>query len=337
MTVEVLKSFSLKHHNTFGIDVKADKLVKVNHEDQLGVVMTQFDQMPWILGGGSNVLLTGDITSPVILNEIDGVEIESVGADHAIVRVGGGVVWHDLVMWAVANDLGGIENLALIPGKVGAAPIQNIGAYGVELKDVFRGLEAVELETGERLDLDPEDCAFGYRDSVFKRAWRNKLFIARVKLRLTKHEHNLNISYGAIQQTLERAEVEIPSIQDVAEAVIAIRSSKLPDPSELGNAGSFFKNPVVDQSLFESLKKSYPDIVSYPADDGVKVPAGWLIERCGWKGKREGNVGCYAKQALVIVNYGGASGSEIFDFAMKVRQSVKDNFGVEIEPEVNVI
>ena len=337
MKLEILKNHSLQAYNTFGIDAKAESFVKVQNEAQLDAALEHLNDMPWVLGGGSNVLLTSDVVVPVVSNEIGGIEVIAESEDYVDIRIGGGVVWHDLVMWAVERGLGGIENLALIPGKVGAAPIQNIGAYGVELKDVFRRLEAVNLESREKLEFEHADCAFGYRDSVFKRHLRGRICITRIILRLTRINHNLNTKYGAIADTLQANGVENPTIRDVADAVIAIRSSKLPDPAQLGNAGSFFKNPVVDRSVVDTIRTTHPDVVSYPAGERLKVPAGWLIERCGWKGKRVGNVGCYAKQALVIVNHGGATGQEIFDFAMQVRESVRKEFGIDLEPEVNVV
>ncbi|MDX1479510.1 MAG: UDP-N-acetylmuramate dehydrogenase, partial [Saprospiraceae bacterium] len=293
---------------------------------------------PFVLGGGSNLLLTRDIDQLVLLNEIGGIEVVRESSNFVDVRIGGGVVWHDFVQWAVDRQLGGVENLALIPGKVGAAPIQNIGAYGVELTSVFRGLEAMQLETRERAIFDHAQCRFGYRDSIFKRELKGKYCITTVTLRLSRAPHMIEDSYGAIRQTLQDQGIGQPGIAQIFEAVVAIRSSKLPDPAVLGNSGSFFKNPVVPEAQWRSIKHEWPDLVYYPDREGFyKIPAGWLIDQCGWKGKRIGNVGCYEKQALVIVNYGSASGQEVLDHAMRVRASVKERFGIELTPEVNIL
>jgi UDP-N-acetylmuramate dehydrogenase len=330
--------YSLQALNTFGIDAKASYYASANSIDELRELLAQAEGRPVrILGGGSNILLTHDIAGIVIHNNIQGITIKSENETHALVCVGGGVNWHQLVLWCLQHNLGGIENLSLIPGTVGAAPIQNIGAYGVEIKDVFRRLEAVSLEDGSLKVFKQDECRFGYRDSIFKREAAGKYFIAYVYLQLTKKDHRLNTSYGAIRDTLHENGIEEPTIHDVSEAVISIRSSKLPDPTKLGNAGSFFKNPEIPIAQLETLQQKYPRIVHFSGSDGlVKVPAGWLIEQCGWKGFREGPVGCYDKQALVLVNYGGASGRDVFGLAQRIINSVENQFGIRLTPEVNI-
>lgn len=330
---------SLKPFNTFGLDVKAEAFCQVSSLAELKQCLLEnpFEQFLF-LGGGSNVLLCKDYQGLVIRNSIKGIHVEHEDQDHVYLKVYSGEVWHDLVMHCVQKNLGGIENLSLIPGTVGAAPMQNIGAYGVELEKVFVELEALNLETLELVNFNREQCAFGYRESVFKRALKGQYFIYSVTLRLDKNP-SVNVEYGDIRQTLidKGIQPEMANIQDVSEAVIAIRSSKLPDPKVLGNSGSFFKNPVISVDQFETLKKSYPEIKGFANEQGIKVPAAWLIEHCGWKGKRVGETGSHAKQALVLVNYGNAKGEEIYQLAMDIIQSVKEKFGVHLEPEVNVI
>ncbi len=329
---------SLTPYNTFGIDVKAEYLVEVHSEEELIEALRLRVEPIFLLGGGSNLLLTKDIPGLVIVNRIAGKEILKTEKNTVFVKVGGGENWHNFVLWCLENDYGGIENLSLIPGTVGAAPIQNIGAYGVELKDVFHKLDAIHLESLEKKAFYYEDCQFGYRDSIFKKQLKGQYCITSVQLKLTYHQHQINTSYGAIQNQLKKMGVDNPGIRDISKAVVDIRSSKLPNPAELGNSGSFFKNPVISNSHFVTLKKQFPDIVSYPQIDGtVKVPAGWLIDRAGWKGKRKGDVASYHKQALVLVNYGQASGREILDFAQEITQSVKNTYGILLEPEVNII
>jgi UDP-N-acetylmuramate dehydrogenase len=289
-----------------------------------------------ILGGGSNLLLTQNLLGLTIKNEIDGIEIMLENEHEVLVKVGGGVVWHQFVLWAVANGLGGIENLSLIPGTVGASPIQNIGAYGVELKDVFHSLDAYDLGTGEPCTFHQEECQFGYRDSVFKRELKGKFFIVNVNFRLQKHPKT-NTAYGDIQRILQEWEIAKPTISDVSNAVIHIRQSKLPDPAVIGNAGSFFKNPELEPADFQRFKEKFPEAPNYPQADGrVKLPAGWLIEQAGWKGERIGDAGCHAKQALVLVNYGEAKGEEILALAEKIQASVLEKFGIALTPEVNI-
>lgn len=334
--MEFRQHFSLKKLNTFGLEAKAESLVAVKTVAELQQVLAENERPVHILGGGSNVLLTGDLPGLVIKNEIGGIGIVEEDAATALVAAGGGVVWHEWVQWCIGRGLGGIENLSLIPGTVGAAPIQNIGAYGVELKEVFERLEAVELATGEVKIFDHSDCQFGYRDSIFKRELRGQFFITQVFLRLSKSPQT-RTSYGDIQRTLAEWGIAQPTIADVGRAVTHIRQSKLPDPAEIGNAGSFFKNPEIAEGHFQKLKQQFPGIVSYPMPDGrVKVPAGWLIEQAGWKGKRFGDAGCHARQALVLVNYGNATGAEILALAKKIQASVAEKFGIDLSPEVNI-
>ncbi len=333
----IQKDFSLINSNTFGLPSVAERYVSVHEVLELQAALRHIDGPIRILGGGSNILLTGNLEGWVIKNEIGGIEVITTTEDEAIVAAGGGVVWHELVQWAIKNDLGGIENLSLVPGSVGAAPIQNIGAYGVELKDVFEELEAVNLATEKIQIFTGEQCEFGYRDSFFKRQGRGKFCIAKVKLRLTRHNHKLNLEYGAIRQILEGNGISEPSIRQVSEAVIHIRRSKLPDPAMIGNSGSFFKNPEVEVADFQRVKSSFPDVIHYDLPNGkVKMPAGWLIENAGWKGKRFGDAGVHVQQALVLVNYGNATGKEIRDLALRIQDSVFEKYGIRLEMEVNV-
>lgn len=328
---------SLQAYNTFGVNAFAEALIEIDSEEKLQEVIHSKPARPFfILGGGSNVLFRQDLNATVLLNRIQGMVLVEEDDETATIAVGGGENWHELVLWTLENNWGGLENLSLIPGTVGAAPIQNIGAYGVELKDSFMGLEAIELSTGEEQVFSAEDCQFGYRDSYFKREGKGKYFITRVYLSLSK-QTQVNTSYGAIQEVLQAADIVQPSIQDVSKAVIQIRSSKLPDPAVIGNCGSFFKNPELKLADFERLQAEYPQMPHYPAINKVKVPAGWLIEQCGWKGQKRGNVGCYEKQALVLVNLGGATGGEVWNLAQEIKTSVKEKFGVELDIEVNVI
>lgn len=336
--MQILENFSLAGFNSFGINAHAAFLIKVRSKKMLRAAIALQKKPLMILGGGSNILLTGDVSGLVLKNEIKGKKIVATGENTALVTAGGGENWHRFVLWTLKNNLGGVENLSLIPGTVGAAPIQNIGAYGVELKDVFEKLEAVDLKTGETQIFDKNDCRFGYRESIFKTALKGKFFITKVFFRLTTRRHFLHTGYGDIQNTLDQTGVKSPTIHDVSNAVIAIRTSKLPDPAKLGNAGSFFKNPEISTDFFEKLRAENPAMPFYPQPNNlVKIPAGWLIEQCGWKGKRVGNTGSHARQALVLVNYGGATGEEIWQLAQSIRSSVFEKFGIELTPEVNVI
>ncbi len=337
--MEFLLDYSLKDLNTFGIDQKAAYFTKINSVSDLRHAINKNDgKYPiFILGGGSNMLLTKDLPHLVVQNDIRGIEIIEESEEEVILSAGGGENWHEFVLWCVNRGYGGVENLSLIPGTVGASPIQNIGAYGVELKDVFVKLYAVELSTGDVQMFSHEDCQFAYRDSIFKNKLKEKYCITKVFFRLSK-KPILNLSYGAIQNILEAQQIKQPTIKDISNTVIAIRQSKLPDPAVLGNSGSFFKNPIIPQAKFEALRLTFPNIVSYELPDGqYKIPAGWLIEQCGWKGKRIGNAGAYAKQALVLVNYGGATGAEVWTLAKKIAASVKNKFGIELITEVNVL
>ena len=319
--------------------MKARAFAEVNSLAELKEVIAESpDEQFMFLGGGSNVLFCKDYEGLVIKNAIKGIHVVEEDETTVTLKVYSGELWHDLVMYCVERNWGGIENLSLIPGTVGAAPMQNIGAYGVELEKVFIELEAFNLHTFELHTFNKTACAFGYRESVFKRQLKGLYFIYSVTIRLQK-KPVVNVEYGDILQVLadKGLDQSTASIKDVSNAVIQIRSSKLPDPKVLGNSGSFFKNPVISQEQFDQLKSQYPDIKGFPNEAGVKVPAAWLIEQCGWKGKRVGETGSHAKQALVLVNYGNASGNEVYQMAFTIIQSVKDTFGVQLEPEVNII
>ena len=337
--MEILENYPLKDLNTFGITVHSRYFVSVTSISELKEVLATdiVKNYPLlIMGGGSNILFTEDFSGLIILNNIKGIEIIEENNDEVLVSSGGGEVWQDLVMFSLGKNLGGIENLSLIPGSVGAAPIQNIGAYGVELKEVMDSLTAIELATGEERTFSIADCDFGYRNSVFKKELKDKYIITTVTLKLAKNPQ-LNTSYGVISSLLEEKGIKEPTISDVSKAVIEIRRSKLPDPAELGNAGSFFKNPVVDKIDYEGLKLTFSDIPGYVNQDTVKIPAAWLIEQCGWKGKRLGNIGVHDKQPLVLVNHGGGTGEEIRDLSIKIRESVITKFGIELEVEPRII
>ena len=328
----LIENLSLSAYNTFGIDARARYFSPFSNLEEL--TSLPLDAGPLlILGGGSNVLFTRDFDGLVLLNEISGLQLVHEDDRHVYVRVGAGENWHAFVQYALQRNWAGVENLSLIPGSVGAAPMQNIGAYGVEIKDVFHELTAYHLEEKKVYTFSLNDCEFGYRESVFKRRLRGMFVILDVTFRLNKVAH-LHTEYGAIREELgDRA----PTIQTVSEAVIRIRRSKLPDPADIGNAGSFFKNPTVGFSDFERLKEGFPGIVGYAGETGVKLAAGWLIEQCGWKGFRRGDAGVHARQALVLVNYGHARGQEIYELSEEILQSVAAKFGVELEREVNII
>lgn len=332
------ENYNLQALNTFGIAAEARYFAKVHAEADLREAFQLQIQPMLILGGGSNLLLTQDFEGLVIKNAIPGKTIIEETDTQAIVRVGAGENWHQFVLWCLDHDLGGVENLSLIPGTVGAAPIQNIGAYGVELKDVFHQLEAMDVATGKMHSFSHAACHFGYRDSVFKNKLKGKYCITQVYVKLTKRAHQLNTSYGAIRDTLAAQGVTEPTIRDISNAVISIRSSKLPDPAKIGNSGSFFKNPEIPAAQFAELQQRFPHIISFPGSKGkIKVPAGWLIEQCGWRGTRRGDAGCYDKQALVLVNYGNAKGEEIWALAQDIVASVRDTFDITLSPEVNII
>ncbi len=339
--MHIQENVSLKQYNTFGIDVKAAFFASISTVQELIELLSNNKYPdPFIIGGGSNMLLTQDIKRLVIHLNIKGKEIvdASFSDTEVLLKVAGGENWHDFVLYCVGNNLGGVENLSLIPGNVGTSPIQNIGAYGVELKDIFYECEVLHRTTQETRIFSIEECAFGYRDSVFKNKLKNEYVITSVTFRLTKKDHKIMIDYGAIVDTLSRKHIENPTLKDVSDAVIEIRQSKLPDPKKIGNSGSFFKNPIISQKEFDALRAAHPIAPYYPiGSDQIKVPAGWLIEQAGFKGKRYGNAGVHDKQALVLVNYGNASGQEIWNLAIKIQSEVKEKYNITIEPEVNVL
>lgn len=338
--MQIQENISLKPFNSFGINATARYFGRFSSEDDLQLMLDsgiQSQRPALILGGGSNLLLTKDYDGLVLKNEIMGIKEVHEDNDYVYVKAGAGENWHRFVLYCIERNWAGVENLSLIPGNVGASPMQNIGAYGVEIDDVFWDLEAYHLQEKKIITFTKNDCAFGYRESVFKRQYKGEFVILNVTYQLRK-KARFNTSYGAIEQELERMGVKELSIKHVSDAVINIRSSKLPNPAEIGNAGSFFKNPTVSKEQFNSLKSSYEHMVGYENMDGsVKLAAGWLIEQCGWKGYRKGDAGCHAKQALVLVNYGNASGNEIYDLSEEILQSVKQKFGVMLEREVNII
>ncbi|MEX0684828.1 MAG: UDP-N-acetylmuramate dehydrogenase [Balneolales bacterium] len=336
----IRENVSLKAFNSFQVDAYTSHLAEIYSVEQLKSLLEHKifnDQKKLILGGGSNILFKGNFKGLVVRICIPGVKLIKEDEHHVWIRVGAGVNWHEFIMYCLKRELAGLENLSLIPGSVGAAPIQNIGAYGVEQDQFFHQLEAIDIQSGKFVLFEKEDCGFTYRDSVFKNGLKNRFIISSVTYRLNK-KPDVNINYGNISEKLQEMKVHSPTIHDVSDAVCQIRRSKLPDPAELGNSGSFFKNPIVNQEVFQALIKRYPGMVNYPLTEGeVKIPAGWLIEQSGWKGKTIGSVGTHKKQALVIVNYGGASGNEIYDFAMQVKATVHKKYGISLIPEVNIL
>jgi UDP-N-acetylmuramate dehydrogenase len=336
----MVENKNLKELNTFGISANCKYFIEINSIEELQEAL-KFSKSkklsPFILGGGSNLLLTQDIDTLVIHNNIKGFEVVEESENEVVVEVGAGEVWHELVMHCIEKNWGGLENLSLIPGRVGASPMQNIGAYGVEIKDVFEYLKAVEIATENEKLFDNAACEFGYRESVFKNIYKNQFVICKVAFRLTKNQHQLNTSYGAIEDELNKNNWE-KNIANISKAVINIRQSKLPDPKEIGNAGSFFKNPVISQALYENILKQYPDISAYRIDENnVKIAAGWLIEKSGWKGKKIGNHGVHDRQALVLVNYGNAEGKDILALSTQIIEDIQLKFGIKLEREVNII
>jgi UDP-N-acetylmuramate dehydrogenase len=337
--LQIQQNVSLKNFNTFGVDVNARYFVEINHNDDL---VELFMDPQWkqgrilILGGGSNMLLINDFDGLVIRINIRGIE-HRISHNDVFIEAGAGEVWNDLVNFCVIRGYAGMENLSLIPGSVGASPIQNIGAYGVELKDVFRSCCAFELATSTFKTFTKEECHFDYRESVFKTALKGRYIIVSVKFHLSLIPH-LNLKYGAIEQELNNRNITSPGINDVSQVVSHIRVSKLPDPSTIGNAGSFFKNPIISTEQFNALYANFPEVVNYPAGNGqVKLAAGWLIEQCGWKGKVVGNTGTWKNQALVLVNHGGATGNELYTLSSQIIDSVYTKFGVMLQREVNII
>ncbi len=334
--MHIVENVRLTPYNTFGLDARAAHYAEASSIAELQTLLRAGIQPIRILGGGSNVLLLEDLPGLTIRNTLRGIEITRRFKNQVWVKAGAGENWHGLVLWALDKNLGGLENLSLIPGTVGAAPVQNIGAYGVELKDCFVSLEAVELKTGKIRHFSKKDCRFGYRDSVFKGVLKGRYCIASVTLSLTTANHRLHLEYGDIRRQLEASGIQNPEIADISQAVIRIRSSKLPDPAVIGNAGSFFKNPELAAGVLDRILQTYHNAPHFPLPDGrVKIPAGWLIEQCGWKGKRVGNTGCYEKQALVLVNHGNAKGAEVWALARAIIESVQERFAVTLEPEVN--
>jgi UDP-N-acetylmuramate dehydrogenase len=322
------------------MDVKAKWFTAFSSEEELRERLANSrikEESLLVLGGGSNILFTEDFEGIVLKNNIKGIHVLSETSDTVKIEVGAGETWHEFVTYAVNKGWSGIENLSLIPGSVGASPIQNIGAYGVEVKDVITTVHAVDINTGKSRQFTNAECRFGYRDSVFKQEEKGKWIITKVHFILHKNGL-LNTTYGAIKDTLDKMGIQFPSAKDVSQAVISIRQSKLPDPAKIGNAGSFFKNPEISKSQFDSLKNTYPDIISYPINDTkVKIPAGWLIEKAGWKGKNFGTYGVHKDQALVLVNYGHAAGEDIKQLAQAIRHSIWETFGIQLETEVNII
>ncbi|OEK04913.1 UDP-N-acetylmuramate dehydrogenase [Roseivirga misakiensis] len=335
---EFEENVSLKPYNTFGLQACARKFRIFKTVVDLQNTLSQIGTSPLlVLGGGSNILLTKDFDGIVLKNELQGIEVLEETADHIFVKVAAGEEWHGFVLECINNNWAGVENLSLIPGTVGAAPMQNIGAYGVEIRQVFESLEAVEIATGTIRSFSNEECEFGYRESVFKKALKGKFIITSVLFKLNKVP-KYNVSYGAIQNTLEEMGVTQLSLKSVSDAVIHIRQSKLPDPKEIGNAGSFFKNPEVDKIDYEGLKAMFPAIPSYELPNDIfKIPAAWLIEQAGWKGKTFGEIGVHKKQPLVLVNYGAGNGNDLKNLAFEIQESVSDKFGILLTPEVNII
>ena len=331
-------NFDLQSVNTFGISVKAKIFAAFSSMEELSELLKQFpNEERLILGGGSNLLLTKDFDGLVLKNEIKGFRVISEDEHEVIVEAGAGEIWHAFVLKCIEQNYSGLENLSLIPGSVGASPMQNIGAYGAEIKDCFESLQAYHISTGEMHTFDKAACAFGYRESVFKNKVKGQYVICAVSFRLKKNAH-VNTSYGAISSELEKQGIINPSIRDVSNAVISIRQSKLPDPKVIGNAGSFFKNPIVANSVYESIKAQHPEAPFYPVDDKHgKLAAGWLIEQAGWKGKTIDTYGVHKLQALVLVNYGGSTGNQIYDLSSQIIADIETKFGVTLEREVNIL
>ena len=335
----ILKDQSLKAYNTFGIDVKASFFIEVTSLETLAAAI-QLKGYPELLliGGGSNLLLTQDLDRLVLHLNLQGIEDKVVSEHEVCVKAMAGVVWHQLVCWSLEKNYGGLENLSLIPGNVGTAPIQNIGAYGVELENSFHSCQVMDRTSGAISILTKKECNFGYRDSIFKTTAKDRYIIVSVSFILSRSQHQKKISYGAITQAIAAENITDPTIQDIAKAVIKIRTQKLPDPAVLGNSGSFFKNPVIDPIQFNAFQKANANAPFYKlSETQYKIPAGWLIEACGFKGKRVGNAGVHTQQALVLVNYGNATGTEILDLAKKIQASVWKTFSIKIVPEVNII
>lgn len=335
--MKILQNISLKNYNTFGINVAAKRFIAITSVYELQQLL-KIEKDIFLISGGSNMLLTKDIEKLVVHINIKGISIDKEDEDFVYLTVNAGENWHDFVLWCVNNNYGGIENLSLIPGNVGTCPIQNIGAYGLEVKDTITKVEALEIKNGKLVSFSNADCKFGYRDSIFKTSHKGKFILTSVGFKLTKQKHLLNTSYGAIETELTSNHIKKPTLKNISDAVIAIRKSKLPDPKEIGNSGSFFKNPVISKTQFLELQKENPNIPSYKiSETEIKIPAGWLIEQAGFKGKRFGEYGVHEKQALVLVNYGNASGKEIYLLAKQIQKSILKKFKISLEIEVNII
>jgi len=335
--MQIQHNISLKPYNTFGIDVKASTFLDITSIEILHELLKKEKDF-FIIGGGSNLLLTKDISKLVIHIAFKGIKVIEEFEGYVLVQAAAGENWHEFVLWCIDNNYGGVENLSLIPGNVGTAPIQNIGAYGVEFKDTALKVEAIHIDTGNVQIFSKEACEFGYRNSVFKKQLKGNYIITNVTFKLSKNKHNMNSSYGAIQTELVKNSIKNPTIKDISNAVIAIRESKLPDPKKIGNSGSFFKNPVISKSDFEKLQENFPDVPHYIVSaNEIKVPAGWMVEQCGFKGKRFGDAGIHKNQALVLVNYANATGKEIYDLSKRIQKAVFEKFGIAIEAEVNII
>ncbi|MCA6423243.1 MAG: UDP-N-acetylmuramate dehydrogenase [Flavobacterium sp.] len=332
-------NFSLKKYNTFGIEAKAKEFVAVHTVAELKTILREnLSKTKFILGGGSNMLLTQDIDALVIHIDLKGKKIVNEDDDFVWVESMAGENWHEFVLWTIDQNFGGLENMSLIPGNVGTTPVQNIGAYGTEIKDTFVSCEAMTIATQTMKTFSKEDCHFGYRESIFKNEAKDQFIITSVIFKLTKRNHKINISYGDITAQLAKNNIQIPNLKEVSNAVIAIRQSKLPDPKELGNSGSFFKNPIIPKADFEKIHALHPEMPHYViSETQVKVPAGWLIEKVGFKGKRFGDAGIHKNQALVLVNYGNATGKEILNVSKDIQATILREFGIAIEAEVNVI
>jgi UDP-N-acetylmuramate dehydrogenase len=337
--MQIHHNFSLKKYNTFGIEAKAKQFVAVHSTEELKRVLeTHKGEAKFILGGGSNMLLTQDINALVIHVDLKGIKIIKEDDDHVWVESRAGEVWHEFVLWTIDQNFGGLENMSLIPGNVGTTPVQNIGAYGTEIKDTFVSCNALNIATQEMRTFEKAECKFGYRESIFKQEVKDQYVITSVVFQLTKRNHKINTAYGDITKELEKNNIVTPTLKEVSNAVIAIRQSKLPDPKELGNSGSFFKNPIIPKALYEKAHAQFPEMPHYVVSETeVKVPAGWLIEQAGFKGKRFGDAGIHKNQALVLVNYGNATGQEILAVSRGIQATVLEKYGIAIEAEVNVI
>ena len=338
--MNLLIDHSLKNFNTFGVDVKTKFFTEVFSDEELIALIKDENlrkEKKYLLGGGSNILFTKNFDGIIIKVSIGGIKVIDENSDSVLIRAGAGIIWNDLVKFCVEKNFGGIENLTLIPGTVGAAPIQNIGAYGQELADIFESLSGAYIESGERKIFNKKECNFSYRSSIFKNELKNKFVITSVRLKLSKNPE-LNSSYKILEEFLSEKKITNPTIKDISSAVASIRRNRLPDPSKIGNAGSFFKNPVIRKKEYSKLKSEFPEIVSFPSEgDSVKLSAGWMIEKCGWKGKRVGEVGTSPDHALIVCNFGKASGAEILEFTMRLKEEVANKFGIKLEEEVNIL